>query len=287
MSAVRNIARRASTLPLGLLKQTAIGVRSFSSYKPVARPAQITPEGLVDLKTLPRVDPGVLKADIVNPADKYQEHVEDLHKYGRYVITALPKFVQKFSVWKDELTLFIPPTAVIPVLTFLKDHTAAQYKAVMDVTAVDFPSRTNRFEVVYNMLSVRYNARIRVKTYASETSPVPSIARLFEGANWYERETYDMYGVFFENHPDLRRILTDYGFEGHPLRKDFPVTGYTEVRYDEEKKRVVYEPLELTQAMRNFSAGSASWEPVGPGRDDRPESFKLPTPKPEPEEEKK
>lgn len=290
MSAVaRNTVRRAFKLPSSLFKQGSIvaGRSFFSTYKPVAAPTQVTPEGLVDLKTLPRVDPGVLKADIVNPADKYLEHVEDLHKYGRYVITALPKFVQKFSVWKDELTLFIAPTAVVPVLTFLKDHSAAQYKAVMDVTAVDFPSRTNRFEVVYNLLSVRYNSRIRVKTYASETSPVPSIARIFEGANWYERETYDMFGVFFENHPDLRRILTDYGFEGHPLRKDFPVTGYTEVRYDEEKKRVIYEPLELTQAMRNFSAGSTAWEPVGPGRDDRPESFKLPTPKPEPEEETK
>jgi NADH dehydrogenase (ubiquinone) Fe-S protein 3 len=287
MSAIaRNSIKRATQVSSSIIRQQAgVAVRPFSSARVFNKPAQVTPEGLVDLKSLPRADPGVIKADIVNPADKYLEHVEDLHKYGKYIITALPKFVQKFSVWKDELTLFIAPTAVIPVLTFLKDHTSAQYKAVMDVTAVDFPSRTNRFEVVYNLLSVRFNSRIRVKTYASETSPVPSIARIFEGANWYERETYDMFGVFFENHPDLRRILTDYGFEGHPLRKDFPVTGYTEVRYDEEKKRVVYEPLELTQAMRNFSAGSTAWEPVGPGRDDRPESFKLPTPKPEPEEE--
>ncbi|CDO52224.1 hypothetical protein DV451_001176 [Geotrichum candidum] len=287
MSAIaRNSFKRATQVSSSIIRQQAgVAVRPFSSARVFNKPAQVTPDGLPDLKNLPRADPGVLKAAIVNPADKYLEHVEDLHKYGKYIITAMPKFVQKFSVWKDELTLFIPPTAVIPVLTFLKDHTSAQYKAVMDVTAVDFPSRTNRFEVVYNLLSVRFNSRIRVKTYASETSPVPSIARLFEGANWYERETYDMFGVFFENHPDLRRILTDYGFEGHPLRKDFPVTGYTEVRYDEEKKRVVYEPLELTQAMRNFSAGSTAWEPVGPGRDDRPESFKLPTPKPEPEEE--
>ena len=287
MSAIaRNSFKRATQVSSSIIRQQAgVAVRPFSSARVFNKPAQVTPDGLPDLKNLPRADPGVLKAAIVNPADKYLEHVEDLHKYGKYIITAMPKFVQKFSVWKDELTLFIPPTAVIPVLTFLKDHTSAQYKAVMDVTAVDFPSRTNRFEVVYNLLSVRFNSRIRVKTYASETSPVPSIARLFEGANWYERETYDMFGVFFENHPDLRRILTDYGFEGHPLRKGFPVTGYTEVRYDEEKKRVVYEPLELTQAMRNFSAGSTAWEPVGPGRDDRPESFKLPTPKPEPEEE--
>lgn len=281
-SAKLNISRRAAYTSIN---QSA---RCFSTSNIVNKPAQITPEGLTDLSSLPRqTQPKEIHAAIVNPADQYIEHVEELHKYGKYLITALPKFIQKFSVWKDELTLFIPPTAVVPVLTFLKDHTSAQYKTVMDLTAVDYPSRTNRFEVVYNLLSVRYNSRIRVKTYASETSAVPSIARIFEGTNWYERETYDMYGVFFENHPDLRRILTDYGFEGHPLRKDFPLSGYTEVRYDEEKKRVVYEPLELTQAFRNFSAGSTVWEPVGPGRDDRPESFKLPTPKPEPEEEEK
>lgn len=289
MSAVRISARRAFKVPAAVLRQGTpiVAARPFSTSKVAPKPAQVTPDGLPDLKTLPRADPGVLREPIVDPAAKYLEHAEDLHKYGRYIITALPKFVQKFSVWKDELSLFIAPTAVIPVMTFLKDHSAAQYKCVVDITAADYPSRENRFEVVYNLLSVRYNARIRVKTYASEVSAVPSIANMYRGANWYERETYDMFGVFFENHPDLRRILTDYGFEGHPLRKDFPVTGYTELRYDEEKKRVVYEPLELTQAMRNFSAGSTAWEPVGPGRDDRPESFKLPTPKPEPEEEAK
>lgn len=264
------------------------GARTFCATSVTNKPAQIIPEGLTDLSKLPRQQqPQEIHVPIVNPADKYLEHVEDLHKYGKYLISTLPKYIQKFSVWKDELTLFIPPSAVIPVLTFLRDHTSAQFKSVIDITAVDFPSRTNRFEVVYNMLSVRYNSRIRVKTYASETSAVPSVTSIFEGANWYERETYDLYGVFFEGHPDLRRILTDYGFEGHPLRKDFPVTGYTEVRYDEEKKRVVYEPLELTQAFRNFSAGSTVWEPVGPGRDDRPDAFKLPTPKPEPEAEEK
>lgn len=265
-------------------------IRGFTSSVRALNPIQIVPEGLEHPKNLERpVIKEDLKADIVNVADKYLAHVEDLHKYGRYLITVLPKYIQKFSVWKDELTIFIPPSAVLPVFNFLKYHTAAEYKFVADITAVDFPSRKYRFEVVYNLLSVRHNSRIRVKTYASETSPVPSIARLYEGANWYERETYDMFGVLFEGHPDLRRILTDYGFEGHPLRKDFPLTGYTEVRYDEEKKRVVYEPLELSQAFRNFSAGSTVWEPVGPGRDDRPESFKLPTPKPaeEAKEEKK
>lgn len=128
---------------------------------------------------------------------------------------------------------------------------------VADITAVDFPTRQNRFEVVYNLLSIRHNSRIRVKTYADEATPVPSITGLYDGANWYEREVYDLFGVFFIGHPDLRRLLTDYGFDGHPLRKDFPLTGYTEIRYDEEKKRIVVEPLELTQAFRNFEGGTA------------------------------
>lgn len=165
------------------------------------------------------------------------------------------------------------------------DNTAAEFTQVSTVTAADFPTRENRFEIVYNLLSVRHNSRIRVKTYADEASPVPSITSLFDGANWYEREVYDLFGVFFAGHPDLRRIMTDYGFEGHPLRKDFPLTGYTEIRYDEEKKRIVTEPLELTQAFRNFEGGSSSWEQVGPGDDRTPDSFKLPTPKPEEKKE--
>src|SRR5262249_116507 len=124
----------------------------------------------------------------------------------------------------------------------------------------DYPSRENRFEVVYHFLSVRFNHRIRLKTYASETTPVPSITGLYKGANWFEREAWDMYGIFFTGHPDLRRILTAYGFEGHPLRKDFPLTGYVEVRYDDEKKRVIAEPLELTQAFRMFEYQSP-WYP--------------------------
>lgn len=142
----------------------------------------------------------------------------------------------------------------------MKDNTAAEFTQVSDITAVDFPTRDQRFEVVYNLLSVRHNSRIRVKTYADEAAPVPSITSLYDGANWYEREVYDMFGVFFVGHPDLRRIMTDYGFDGHPLRKDFPLTGYTEIRYDEEKKRIVVEPLELTQAFRNFEGGSSAWE---------------------------
>lgn len=174
----------------------------------------------------------------------------------------MPKFIHKYTVYKDELSLLIPPESVIPVLTFLRDHSNCQFKQLQDVCGVDYPTRPSRFEVVYNMLSVRYNARIRVKTYATEVDPVPSATQLFSGANWFEREAWDMYGIFFEGHPDLRRILTDYGFDGHPLRKDFPLTGHVEVRYDDEKKRVVVEPLEMTQAFRNFDYSSA-WEQTG------------------------
>lgn len=187
-------------------------------------------------------------------------------------MSCLPKYVQQFTVWKDELTVYTAPAGVVPLMSFLKYHTAAEFTQISDITAVDFPTRDQRFEVVYNLLSVRFNSRIRVKTYADEATPVPSVTGLFEGALWYEREVYDMFGVFFSGHPDLRRIMTDYGFDGHPLRKDFPLTGYTELRYDEEKKRIVIEPLELTQAFRNFESGSTSWEPVGAGINRTPES---------------
>ena len=178
-------------------------------------------------------------------------------------------------MWKDELTIFIPPAGVIPTFSFLKNHTAAEFTQVSDITAVDYPTRDARFEIVYNLLSVRHNARIRVKTYADEATPVPSITSLYDGANWYEREVYDLFGVFFVDHPDLRRIMTDYGFDGHPLRKDFPLTGYTEIRYDEEKKRIVVEPLELTQAFRNFEGGTAQWEQVGPGQSRKPDTVSM------------
>ncbi|KAG7192096.1 putative NADH-ubiquinone oxidoreductase 30.4 kDa subunit, mitochondrial [Scheffersomyces spartinae] len=254
-------------------------------YICTSQPLKQTWHDLPDLSQLPRAKTVPQQAPIVNPADQYKEYSEELHKFGKYIMSCMPKYIQQFSVWKDELTLYVAPSALRPTAIFLKNHTPAQFKSVMDVTAVDYPSRENRFEVVYNFLSVRHNCRIRVKTYASETSPVPSLVPLYEGVNWFERETYDMFGVFFEGHPDLRRIMTDYGFEGYPLRKDFPTTGYVEVRYDEEKKRIVYEPLELTQAFRNFSVGSSVWEQVGEGKDFTPESFKLPTPAPEPEKD--
>jgi len=146
---------------------------------------------------------------------------------------------------------------VPPVLQFLRDHTSTRCKALMDVTAVDVPSREKRFEVAYQLLSVEHNSRIRVKTLVGGhegDDGVPTAAHLFQSADWYEREVWDMYGIFFEGHPDLRRILTDYGFQGHPQRKDFPLSGFVEVRYDPSKKRVVTEPLQLTQEFRQFEA---------------------------------
>ncbi|KAI0175205.1 NADH-ubiquinone oxidoreductase 30.4 kDa subunit-like protein [Pestalotiopsis sp. NC0098] len=253
---------------------------SASAAHGVAMPADVK-----NMRQAPRDHPKKLEAPLVNPADKYQTKADDLHRYGSWVMGCLPKYIQQFSVWKDELVLYIAPSAVIPVFSFLKYNTAAEFTQCSTVTAADFPTRDQRFEIVYNLLSVRHNARIRVKTYADEATPVPSVTSLYDGANWFEREVYDLFGVFFVGHPDLRRIMTDYGFEGHPLRKDFPLTGYTELRYDEEKKRVVQEPLELTQAFRNFEGGSSAWEPVGPGNDRKPDTFKLPTAKPEEKKE--
>lgn len=240
--------------------------------------AQQTFHDLPNPRDLPRDEIKELNVPIYNPKEKYKEQSAELHKFGAYIMGCLPKYVQQFSVWKDELILYCAPSGLIPLTTFLKDHTSTQFKACMDQTAADYPTRTNRFDVVYDFLSVRFNSRVRVKTYTSEVRPVPSLTTLHPGTNWFERETYDMYGIFFEGHPDLRRIMTDYGFEGHPLRKDFPTTGYTEVRYDAEKRRIVYEPLELTQAWRNFSVGSSVYDQAGPGIDSTPAEFKLPEP---------
>ncbi|KAF4521356.1 hypothetical protein B566_EDAN006945 [Ephemera danica] len=183
-----------------------------------------------------------------------------LSDFGKYVAECLPKYVQKVQLTAgDELEVLIAPEGVVPVLQFLKDHHNAQFANLVDIAGVDVPNRQYRFEVVYNILSLRYNSRIRVKTYTDELTPLDSCNEVFKAANWYEREIWDMYGVFFANHPDLRRILTDYGFEGHPFRKDFPLSGYVEVRYDDEKKRVVVEPLELAQEFRRFEL-AAPWE---------------------------
>ncbi|GMT01347.1 hypothetical protein PENTCL1PPCAC_23521 [Pristionchus entomophagus] len=185
---------------------------------------------------------------------------DKLANFGRYAAQCLPKFVQQVQFAAgDELELLIHPTGVIPVLSFLKGNHSAQFTNLTFICGVDVPARQNRFEVVYALYSVRFNARIRVRTYTDEVAPIDSVCPVFKGANWFEREVYDMYGVWFNNHPDLRRILTDYGFEGHPFRKDFPLSGYNEVRYDPELRRVVYEPSELAQEFRKFDLESP-WE---------------------------
>ncbi len=184
---------------------------------------------------------------------------EALADIGTYIAEKLGARVTDHKVLKGELVVWIRREDAVSVMTFLRDDPECAFQQLIDVTAVDYPDRPERFELVYNLLSMRNNNRIRVKFSTDENTPVPSIVGVFSSANWFERETWDMFGVMFENHPDHRRILTDYGFDGHPLRKDFPLTGYVEVRYDQEQKRVVYEPVKLTQDFRNFDYLSP-WE---------------------------
>jgi NADH-quinone oxidoreductase subunit C len=179
------------------------------------------------------------------------------------VMGAMPQDVLGCDMILDELIVTVRPSAIVKALTWLRDDPGALFKVLVDICGADYPERETRFEVVYNLLSLKHNRRVRVKAMTDESTPVPSVTGVFSTANWYERETWDLYGVFFSDHPDLRRILTDYGFEGHPLRKDFPLTGYVEVRYDEEQKRVVYEPVKLTQDFRTFDFLSP-WEGMTP-----------------------
>ncbi|KAM9148336.1 NADH dehydrogenase [ubiquinone] iron-sulfur protein 3, mitochondrial [Pangshura tecta] len=208
----------------------------------------------------------------IRPKDEVAQN--QLCAFGEYVAEILPKYIQQVQMTSlNELEIFIHPDGIVPVLTFLRDHTNAQFKSLADLTAVDVPTRQYRFEIVYNLLSLHFNSRIRVKTYTDELTPIDSAVSVHQAANWYEREVWDMFGVFFANHPDLRRILTDYGFEGHPFRKDFPLSGYVEVRYDDEVKRVVAEPLELAQEFRKFDLNSP-WETF-PAYRTAPETLKL------------
>jgi NADH-quinone oxidoreductase subunit C len=161
-----------------------------------------------------------------------------------------------------ELTISVPAAVIRRVLGFLRDDPNMLFKELVDLCGVDYPERERRFDVVYHLLSLKHNQRIRVKVETDETTPVPSVVELFSTAGWFEREAWDMYGIYFADHPDLRRILTDYGFEGHPLRKDFPLTGHVELRYDDEQKRVVYEPVKLRQDFRTFDFLSP-WEGGG------------------------
>ncbi len=184
---------------------------------------------------------------------------EALGQFGEMIARALASAVRGHQVANGELTIIVNADDIVRVATFLRDDERCQFWSFIDITAVDWPGRERRFDVVYHFLSPRQNRRIRVKVEVEEGTPVPSIIAVFPGADWFERETYDLYGIVFTGHPDMRRILTDYGFDGHPLRKDFPLTGFVEVRYDDEQKRVVYEPVRLTQEFRTFDFLSP-WE---------------------------
>jgi NADH-quinone oxidoreductase subunit C len=182
-----------------------------------------------------------------------------LQELGDYITAQNASHVANSELVVGELILWTRPESLISLLRFLRDDESCLFKILLDICGVDYPDREQRFEVVYNLLSPRHNRRVRVKVATDEAAPVPSATAVYSSAGWYEREAWDLYGIFFADHADLRRLLTDYGFEGHPMRKDFPLTGYVEVRYDEEQKRVVYEKVKLTQEFRRFDFLSP-WE---------------------------
>ncbi|MEH6528030.1 MAG: NADH-quinone oxidoreductase subunit C [Sneathiella sp.] len=184
---------------------------------------------------------------------------EALKELGEHITAELSTVVLSTNVALNELTVDVRAESIDDVLMFLRNDSNCKFQILCDVCGVDYPGREKRFDVVYNLLSLKHNQRIIVKTQTDERTPVPSVVPIFPAANWFEREAWDMYGIMFAGHPDLRRMLTDYGFEGHPLRKDFPLTGYVEVRYSEDEKRVKYEPVNLTQEFRNFDFESP-WE---------------------------
>ncbi|KPF81832.1 NADH dehydrogenase [alpha proteobacterium AAP38] len=184
---------------------------------------------------------------------------EALKELGDYIGNALGAAVVKTEIAHGELAVTLTRAALFKGIQFLRDDSTTHCELLADIAGVDYPDRAERFEVVYNLLSVKHNHRIRVKVATDEDTPVASIVSLYPVAGWFEREAWDLYGIFFADNPDLRRILTDYGFEGHPLRKDFPLTGFVELRYDAEQRRVVYEPVKLTQDFRSFDFLSP-WE---------------------------
>lgn len=186
-----------------------------------------------------------------------------LKALGDHVMAALGQDVLGCDVQLNELIVTVRAPAIVKALTFLRDDSKCLFKVLVDLCGVDYPEHEQRFEVVYNLLALKHNRRIRLKVMTDEATPVPSVVGVYSAAGWFEREAWDLYGIFFSDHPDLRRILTDYGFEGHPMRKDFPLTGYVEVRYDQEQKRVVYEPVKLTQDFRSFDFLSP-WEGMTP-----------------------
>jgi NADH-quinone oxidoreductase subunit C len=191
-----------------------------------------------------------------------------LDALGQTIVGALLDAAIDHTVAFNQLTVAVHAEKIVDVVRFLRDDAACRFVNLTDITAVDYPGREKRFDVIYHLLSPTLNTRIRLRAEAGEETQVPSIIGVFPGADWFEREAYDLYGVIFTGHPDMRRILTDYGFDGHPLRKDFPLTGFVEVRYDDQEKRVLYEPVRLNQEFRNFDFLSP-WEgadyPVLPG----------------------
>ncbi|MBB4570517.1 NADH-quinone oxidoreductase subunit C [Rhizobium leucaenae] len=184
---------------------------------------------------------------------------EALNELATYLTEVRGALISSFEIKYGELNVTTTAANIVPLLTFLRDDARCGFVNLIDICGVDWPQRPDRFDVVYHLLSPKKNLRIRIKVPVAEDQPVPSACSVYPGADWFERETWDMYGVLFTGHPDLRRLLTDYGFEGHPLRKDFPTTGFVEVRYDDAAKRVVYEPVELKQEFRNFDFLSP-WE---------------------------
>ena len=184
---------------------------------------------------------------------------EAMNDLGTHIELKRPDCVLSWAVTHDELTVEVAPANIVGFVEFLKSDQTCKFNSLIDITAVDYPGRAKRFDVVYHFLSMYQNHRIRLRIQVREEDLVPSIIDVHPSANWFEREVFDMFGILFSGHPDLRRLLTDYGFRGHPLRKDFPTTGYTEVRYDEAQKRVVYEPVSLVQEYRQFDFMSP-WE---------------------------
>jgi NADH-quinone oxidoreductase subunit C len=198
---------------------------------------------------------------------------DSLKKLGEHIETSCSDIIVSCIIAYGELNVVVQASAIVTMLSFLRNDSECLFSSLIDITAVDYPTRAHRFDIVYHLLSMYKNHRIRVKIETNEETQVPSVSILFPAANWFERETFDMYGVFFSGHPDLRRILTDYGFSGYPLRKDFPMTGYTEVRYDLDQKRVIYEPVKLVQEFRSFDFLSP-WEGADYGLQDEKKSEK-------------
>ena len=193
--------------------------------------------------------------------------LQEIESVAESIRDGIGAIVKDLSIVGDQLVAIVEKEDITKLLVFLRDDVNCQFKQLMDICGVDYPERPQRFEVVYNLLSLVHNNRVTVKVMLDDNSSIPSVSKVFSSADWWEREIWDLFGIFFSGHPDLRRILTDYGFDGHPLRKDFPLTGYVEVRYDDAQKRVVYEPVKLTQEYRDFDFLSP-WEGMNINKDE-------------------